>query len=283
MWYDTLDQIATLWEPVDDAELRRRWDGFVARVRAETTPPYHLERIIAELDEIRGERPREAVAILDHGCGPGSSLIWLAALGYTNIKAVDVGGGDFAEQNRLSRLCWGKSEPVFIDYDGHRLPFADAQFDLIISQQVLEHVHDSALEAYYAEEGRVLRPGGRALHQVPHRLSPYDSHTNMWFVHFLPGAMPDRFMNLIGREWPDHLHLRWPWVHRRLVERHIGPCTNLSADRLQRLSNFSYYDGPVGLRRLMATACRVPLVGSAIAALTSHAVALETRTIRRSN
>ncbi len=172
MWYDTLDEITGLLEAVDDAELLRRWNQFATKTVPTSPQPYHLDRIIAELNELWQTRPASSIAILDHGCGPASTLIWLAALGYTNVYGVDI-GSDFSAQNRLARLCWSRKDDAFVSFDGAHLPYQDSQFDLVISQQVLEHVSDACLEAYYREEGRVLRPGGRALHQVPHRLAPY--------------------------------------------------------------------------------------------------------------
>jgi SAM-dependent methyltransferase len=279
MWHDSLVEITSLLKPVDDAELVRRWNHFSTKTVPAAEQPYHLDRIIAELNELRQGRPASTVAIFDHGCGPASTLIWLAALGYTNVYGVDM-GSDFSAHNRLARLCWGRKDQPFFSYDGGQLPYPDASFDLVISQQVLEHVADSYLESYYREEGRVLRRGGRALHQVPHRLAPYDSHTRTWGVHFFPEPLRSMIMRRLGGEWPDHLHLRWPWVHFRMVRRYIGAPVNLSAERLQRLKQFSYYDGPVGLRWLLARLCGLPGIGGLISILATPAVLLETRTIR---
>jgi SAM-dependent methyltransferase len=49
--------------------------------------------------------------------------------------------------------------------DVARLQFADAQFDLLICNHVLEHVPDDRLAM--RELFRVLRPGGQAILQVP--------------------------------------------------------------------------------------------------------------------
>ena len=50
--------------------------------------------------------------------------------------------------------------------DVERLTFADETFDLVISQDVLEHVSDP--DAAFGEIYRVLRPGGRHLFTVPY-------------------------------------------------------------------------------------------------------------------
>ena len=75
------------------------------------------------------------------------------------------------------KQAFDTADTHFSTYDGLVLPFPDGRFDFVFSQQVLEHVAPDQIENYYIEEARVLRPGGVAFHEVPHRLIPYDSHT----------------------------------------------------------------------------------------------------------
>ena len=49
---------------------------------------------------------------------------------------------------------------------GPQLPFEDEAFDLIVVVDLLEHLDDD--RALLAEIGRCLRPGGRAVLNVPH-------------------------------------------------------------------------------------------------------------------
>lgn len=49
--------------------------------------------------------------------------------------------------------------------DAHHLPFPEGHFDLVLSQGVLEHTHDSDRVA--AEMYRVLKPGGLVYAEVP--------------------------------------------------------------------------------------------------------------------
>jgi SAM-dependent methyltransferase len=53
-------------------------------------------------------------------------------------------------------------ETHFPAVDWHNLPFADASFDVVVSDQVLEHIADPFRCA--AESRRVLRPGGLQIH-----------------------------------------------------------------------------------------------------------------------
>ena len=150
----------------------------------------------------------------------------------------------------------------------------------MISHQVIEHVPDAQYGSYYAEQGRVLVPGEIVLAQVPHRLVPYNSHSRIWFLHMLSETTARRVMPMAGRQWPDHLHLRWPWAHARMTRCHIGPISNRSGNRLIELVKIDHYDGPKGLRMLLGGLCRLPLLGPSMARLLSQFVLMETVAIR---
>lgn len=51
---------------------------------------------------------------------------------------------------------------------GESLPFADGRFDLVYSDNVVEHLENPG--AVFAEVARVLRPGGRFLLKTPNRM-----------------------------------------------------------------------------------------------------------------
>lgn len=68
---------------------------------------------------------------------------------------------------KLAQLA---ADPRVKLYDGARIPFEDATFDVVFSNQSLEHVHDCDLAI--GEIARVLKPGGRLVGSVSH-LEPY--------------------------------------------------------------------------------------------------------------
>jgi ubiquinone/menaquinone biosynthesis C-methylase UbiE len=53
--------------------------------------------------------------------------------------------------------------------------FDDGSFDLVVSQTVLEHVHD--IGAAFREIARVLVPGGLAYHEVEPWFAPRGGHS----------------------------------------------------------------------------------------------------------
>lgn len=98
----------------------------------------------------------EGATILEIGAGAGWQAKALAAQGFA-VQAIDV---DLAGAGYRERREW----PVTL-YDGRRIPFPDACFDVVFSSNVLEHVLQ--VEQFQAEIQRVLRPAGRAVHVVP--------------------------------------------------------------------------------------------------------------------
>lgn len=89
---------------------------------------------------------------------------------------------------------------------GERLPFPANSFDLILSHEVLEHVHDDrqAVE----EIVRTLRPGGRLILFVPHRGYPFETHGIYWRGKYRFGNIP--LVNYLPDRWRSRLapHVR---------------------------------------------------------------------------
>ena len=265
---------------VGDGPIVEPWQEFCATVqRSADAPPYHLGILLNRIEQYRGTRQKSEIAIFDHGCGGGHTLLYLAARGYTDIYGHDV-GDDHSMQNRITNEILHHEAPRLTINDGKSIPLPDGCIDIVFSQQVLEHVDDAAIDSYFAEERRVLKPAGWAIHQIPHRLTPYDSHTQKWLIHYFPRPLHCALGRLFGTPIPDHLHLRWPWFHRRALKRYIGSCQDLTLERLKSVTNPSYYDGSVRLRRLISMMIALPLIGYFAGALLRHFVMLETLSVR---
>jgi demethylmenaquinone methyltransferase/2-methoxy-6-polyprenyl-1,4-benzoquinol methylase len=105
-------------------------------------------RIVAESLSLDG---RAQVSILDVGTGTGK----LAEAVATAVPRARVIGVDFT----LPMLRQARGDLLFAGADALKLPFADDQFDAVVSGFVIRNLTD--VPAGIAEQVRVLRPGGR--------------------------------------------------------------------------------------------------------------------------
>ncbi len=103
-----------------------------------------------------GRRPQ--VRVLDAGCGTGGGMMWARHL----LGARVVIGVDIAWE--ALRLCRSRPSGWLAQASVLRLPFRSESFDLLVCQDVLQHLptDESDIRAL-AEMYRVLRPGGLLL------------------------------------------------------------------------------------------------------------------------
>jgi SAM-dependent methyltransferase len=129
--------------------------------------------------------------ILDNGCGLGTYLDALSP--YTMQRF----GLEIEHERAVAALTTATG---IVEGVGEDLPFADDSFDLVFSNEVIEHVRDDA--RYAAEMVRVTRPGGRILIFCPNRWYPVEQHGVYWhgrykfgnipLVNYLPTVLRDR-------------------------------------------------------------------------------------------
>lgn len=79
---------------------------------------------------------------------------------------------------------------------GEPLPFADAAFDVIFCNAVVEHVGSRRVQKAFLEE--IFRVGKAAFVTTPNRWFPVELHTVLPFVHYLPAAWYRRILHFLG-------------------------------------------------------------------------------------
>lgn len=213
------------WVPPTDEE--ERWEAarallrrHVGRSQLPTPEPFHrrveeylapvagkfnfgrMHETYASADRFRrwvsvvaDRRPVSGLEVLASGCGVGGSLVAWWEAGVARAVGVEV---DPALVEMAQLRIAGVPGLMAELYDGWRLPFDDASFDLVESLDVIEHV--PVPDTYMREHVRVLRPGGAILLVTPNRLWPVEQHVNVVGPPWLPLAVADRL---------------YPWLARR--------------------------------------------------------------------
>ncbi len=160
----------------------------------------------------------EGARILDVGCGVGTYVRRMRELSDA-VYGVDV------DEQRVRR--GSASLPNLLIAVGEHLPFRDNAFDVVLLNEVIEHVRDDA--ATLREACRVVAAGGRVVIFAPNLFYPFETHGvyvgkryvfgNIPFVHYLPAPLRrrlaphvraytradlQRLTEVIGADWAWH-------------------------------------------------------------------------------
>jgi ubiquinone/menaquinone biosynthesis C-methylase UbiE len=145
-----------------------------------------LDEMLAEVD-LSGMR-----RALEVGCGPGYMSAALRDRLGVDVVGTDV---DPAEIEFARRHSGGTVGLTFVEADSTALPFADGEFDLVLSMMVMHHIPN--WRGALTEIVRVLRPGGSFL---------FHDLTYSWFLKaaFKPVMRSHAFYSI--DEISGHLH-----------------------------------------------------------------------------
>jgi SAM-dependent methyltransferase len=177
----------------------------------DTATPLNLRKRAELLERIVGLRERR---VLDAGCGAGEFVEEFARRG------ADSSGVEFNAEKVACYRQRHPDSPRVTQGDIAQIAAPDASFDLILFNEVLEHVPEE--EAVLAEAHRLLRPRGILALFGPNRLYPFETHgvltrrSHRPLSPWIPGVpyLPVR----IGRQWLDYpARNYWPWELGRLV------------------------------------------------------------------
>jgi ubiquinone/menaquinone biosynthesis C-methylase UbiE len=140
-----------------------------------------MQEYVAIVQRIKADAPG---VLLDWGCGWGQVSDLLVHYGIS-VKSFDYAAD---RQEGSQPLEQYPHISAFISNDPRRLPYADGEFDAVLSCGVLEHVEDP--DASLEEIRRVLKPGGTFyIYKLPNRASYLEAIAKRmgWYYH---GAFP---------------------------------------------------------------------------------------------
>lgn len=161
--------------------------------------------------------PRPGLALVV-GCRSGSAMFDLAGE-FERVVGIDPDLADLILAKKAAEERGVAERITLAQGYAQSLPMAEGVVDLVIAEDVLEHVID--LETTFAELGRVLRPGGQFAGNCVNRynlLRP-EPHVRLWLVGCLPRALQGRYVlwRRRFRRWDEHTLLpSWRELRRAM-------------------------------------------------------------------
>lgn len=200
---------------LNNEELNRRLWAYRKQNWNRVQTPAWQERVVAnqmafdatpKLEQAltRFSLDRTKIRYLDVGSGIGDYVLVARKMGIESYGVEPDRIGVGSEETSLKIARDRSTGPHgFASAVGEALPFADAGFDLITMNQVLEHVQD--LRTVLNEALRVLKPGGVLLFNSPNYLSFYEPHYKVFWLPLFPRFLANIYLRLRGRD-PEFLN-----------------------------------------------------------------------------
>jgi SAM-dependent methyltransferase len=182
-----------------------------------------IRQVIAALP-----RPTNDARLLDIGCWTGESTVgYGAALGAATLSGVEI-------FDAPARQAEGRGIDVArLDLEHDAFPWATSSFDVVVSNQVFEHLKNIWLPL--SEAYRVLKPGGHLVISVP----------NLASLH-------NRVLLAFGRQ-PTSIRTFGPHVRGYTVSELIALLELNGGLAVQRVRGVGFYPLPARLARPFAT------------------------------
>ena len=169
---------------------------------------------------------RTGARVLDFGCGAGR-LVQAGLAAGLDIAGADVYYG--GSQTRAEAAHSGLLGNAIREIRDGRLDYPAATFDLVVNNQVLEHVDD--LDRTLSEIHRVLKPGGTVLSVFPSRDVFREGHIGIPFAHWFPRDSRPRFY--------------YTWALRRIGlgtwKQQAPTCRQWAVDKLAWIDTYTRY------------------------------------------
>ncbi len=207
----------------------------------------HVHLLAAIRAELQGSPGRQSVRLLDAGCGNCGlieflqrSFVALDPALHVELYGFDISDPHVQESDFLAagvrrlrefdpNIPWADRTASVVA--GDPWPFESGFFDVVVSNQVLEHVADHG--HFFSELRRVLRPNAVGLHCFPVEECLWEGHLGMPIVHRVRGHHQRQkvieWFSLLG--FGRHRPARTGLTRVDFAERH--------ADYLNRYTNYT--------------------------------------------
>ena len=166
------------------------------------------EKIVAVLSDYLGDT--HALSVLDVSSSTGIMCRYLSRY-FHKVTGIDIDEAAVtfaAAQNDAENL-------QFHVMDALNTSFPDQRFDVVICNQMYEHVPDAAALLY--EIYRILIPGGVCYFGATNRLKVIETHYGrVPFLSYLPKTMAHFYLRLLGRGTYYYENLHTYWTLKRL-------------------------------------------------------------------
>lgn len=175
-------------------------------------PPYSIVRQIRRMLANMNFYLTRDSRILEFGCGAGNAVYEFRdagfdAYGFEIRPSAKLRRPEDAHYFRFALTGKPANVPEYAIDQSFKIPFDDEFFDCVYSNSTFEHVMD--YDMALAENARVLKPGGIAIHTFPSRYVPIEPHIYVPF-----GGAVQQYL------W----YLLWASLGiRNEYQRHMGP------------------------------------------------------------
>ena len=158
---------------------------------------------------------KQPIRLLEIGTGSGGIAHWFA---HHPLLRCEVAAVDVCDSRQLHEGY------EFQQVEGVTLPYADASFDVVISNHVIEHVGDAVAQACHLSEiRRVMKMDGIGYLAVPNRWMLTEPHYRLKFLSWWPRSWRTPYLKLMGKgDFYDCEPLELRQLERMLVAADIA-------------------------------------------------------------
>ena len=174
-------------------------------------------------EEGRGAKARKVIAvlrdhigdlsplsILDVSCSTGLMSKQFATC-FAKVTGIDIDESAIQFAHRSNDL----SNVEFREMDALHMQFPDNTFNVVVCNQMYEHVADA--KQLLSEIRRVLVPGGSCYFGATNRLKIIETHYGrLPFLSYLPKPLANLYLRLLGRGHRYYENLHTYWTLKRL-------------------------------------------------------------------